>query len=257
MKKKEINNLPKEINNESTNTDGLTVPIHKDYFEYFGVVKQNDDIYNIDTEVEEIGYNTPYSLIYNDNLQNRCNIKNTNYIDKLTNFINQDRFLQMISCCINGFMNSFIGMVMYEFEQKGISKEYLSTLLSSDGYSKLLSEFMITIYDFSFEDENIFRNVNTFAINLIKTNDLDQLMVYFNTFINYHIANVYDVMHNYIIRELFGIDPNIIVELFNILTNCIIIYHDTLNFSIIRFLEDLCNNPEFIAANISAIKGDK
>lgn len=253
MKKKVNNNLPKEINNESANPSGsrLTVPIHKDYFGYFGTVKQ-DNTGNIDVEMDELGYDTPHSLIYDDNIRNRQYTNDKNFlinINSLTDRITQDRFKQMSSCCLNGFMNSFIRTVTYEFEQKGISKEYLSIILSGEDYENLSrifrdrSNYMIPLH-----------NISLFAINIINAgDDIHPLVALFETCIDDYIAIVYDAMHKHIMTKLFGVDPSIIVELLNVLTRCTVVFHDSLSYSVTIFLKDLLDNTEFILAHIEDI----
>lgn len=235
MKKNEIKNTTKK------ETNIAYAPIYKDYYYYTGQFTEQD-IKNPDVSVLA-EYNTPYSLIYEDNYRNRNSTTDTTGIDGLTNMITIDRFIQMVSCCTSGLIYSIIETSKYEFRQSENVMVFVN-LFCNDCVSGMLHDSLIRSMKIGTFDTIIC------MINSINDqHNIQETAKPIGVFVNTIVAEVFNTLHVIVSREIYGTDPLIFSRIMDIITRCIIVYHDNLNLSIYSFILDLSKNEEFLLAN--------
>lgn len=232
-----------EKNLPSKNKDPFS-PMYKDYYFYSKRVTIADMMNP--AELSEIAdYNTPYPSIYEDNYTNREYFPDPN-INHFTNSITEDRFKQIVACCTSGLLYSIFETVKYEFRDH---KDVLQCV-----------GFMVNIKDkremVDLVSKNVSYNVNCtdyYVQDMIRDIVCDfnnmKNAVRIQLFVDTVVAGVYHELHNIILANLCGYDPAIFSKVMNIVTRCIIVYHDNLNMSICCFIDDLSHNKEYMLAN--------
>ncbi len=235
MKKNEIKNTTKK------ETNIAYAPIYKDYYYYTGQFTEQD-IKNTDVSVLA-KYNTPYSLIYEDNYRNRNNVTDSIRIDSLTNMITIDRFIQMVSCCTSGLIYSIIETGKYEFRQSENVMTFVN-LFYNDYAPSMLQNSLSRATKIGVLD------TITCMINSINNqHNVQETAKRIDLLVNTIVAEVFNTLHGIVLRGLYGTDPLIFSRIMDIITRCIIVYHDNLNLSIYSFILDLSKNEEFLLAN--------
>lgn len=234
MKKKINNNLPKETSAENEFMTGLNSPIYKDYYSYANYVSN--------TEVKEDivdGYNTPYPLIYQDNYDARQVLKDTSILDKVTNNITRDRFFQMVRNCTNGLLYSIYQTLIYDFKQKNIPQDYIKYINIADS-GKLIIE--------NTDSSSVLYKLFDIMVDIVSGNDKIDNQAYFNLYINGIISYIFDTIHFEFSLKLAGLDPSIFNEIMDIVTKCMVVFHDNLLYSVSNFGMSLMNNKEFLGS---------
>lgn len=232
MKKKVNNNLPKETNTENEFMSGLNSPMYKDYYSYTNYVSNTevkDDIVD--------GYNTPYPLIYQDNYDARQVLKDTSILDVTTRDMTRNRFFQMIRNCTNGLVYSIYQTLIYDFKQKNISQDYIRNIVDSDSGELIIER--ITDSPAPYALFNVMEDI-------VSGNDNIDNEAHFNLYINNIISRIFNTIHSEFLSKLSGFDPSIFNEIMNIVTKCMVVFHDNLLYSVLNFGTSLTNNKEFL-----------
>lgn len=219
-------------------------PMYKDYYFYSKRVTTEDMMNPVELSIPA-DYNTPYPSIYEDNYTSRGYFHDPN-INQFTSAITKDRFKQIVACCTNGLLYSIFETIKYEFRDH---KDILECI-----------DFMANIKDKREMAYLVYRNINhsTNCTDYYLEDMIRDIVCDFNNtknvvriqlFVDTIVAGVYRELHNMILANLCGYDPEIFSKVMNIVTRCIIVYHDNLNMSICCFIEDLSHNKEYMLAN--------